>query len=76
MKLGRNDPCSCGSGQKYKRCCGNKEAPFLSGTALVTVVLLVLGGVAALLIAVTSDAPTSSIRRVWAPEHGHYHDAP
>lgn len=19
---GRNDPCSCGSGQKYKRCCG------------------------------------------------------
>jgi SEC-C motif len=21
-KIGRNDPCSCGSGQKYKRCCG------------------------------------------------------
>jgi SEC-C motif-containing protein len=21
-KLGRNDPCSCGSGKKYKRCCG------------------------------------------------------
>ena len=21
-KLGRNDPCSCGSGAKYKRCCG------------------------------------------------------
>lgn len=20
-KLGRNDPCPCGSGQKYKRCC-------------------------------------------------------
>ena len=20
-KLGRNDPCSCGSGKKYKRCC-------------------------------------------------------
>ncbi len=19
---GRNDPCSCGSGKKYKRCCG------------------------------------------------------
>jgi len=19
---GRNDPCSCGSGQKYKKCCG------------------------------------------------------
>lgn len=21
MKLSRNDPCSCGSGKKYKRCC-------------------------------------------------------
>ena len=20
--IGRNDPCPCGSGQKYKRCCG------------------------------------------------------
>ena len=23
-KVGRNDPCPCGSGKKYKRCCGNK----------------------------------------------------
>lgn len=22
-KIGRNDPCSCGSGKKYKRCCGS-----------------------------------------------------
>lgn len=22
VKVGRNDPCSCGSGKKYKRCCG------------------------------------------------------
>jgi uncharacterized protein len=22
-KIGRNDPCYCGSGKKYKRCCGN-----------------------------------------------------
>ncbi len=21
MKVGRNDPCSCGSGKKYKKCC-------------------------------------------------------
>jgi preprotein translocase subunit SecA len=25
-KIGRNDPCPCGSGKKYKKCCGaNKE---------------------------------------------------
>ena len=22
-KIGRNEPCSCGSGKKYKRCCGS-----------------------------------------------------
>ena len=24
-KIGRNDPCPCGSGKKYKNCCGRKE---------------------------------------------------
>ncbi|MGL5354527.1 MAG: DUF1186 domain-containing protein [Clostridium sp.] len=24
LKLGRNDICNCGSGKKYKRCCGKK----------------------------------------------------
>ena len=24
-KIGRNDPCPCGSGKKYKNCCGNKQ---------------------------------------------------
>jgi hypothetical protein len=28
-KVGRNDPCSCGSGKKYKKCCGS-EATFLA----------------------------------------------
>ena len=22
QKIGRNDPCPCGSGKKYKNCCG------------------------------------------------------
>jgi preprotein translocase subunit SecA len=22
LKIGRNDPCPCGSGKKYKKCCG------------------------------------------------------
>ena len=34
-KVGRNDPCPCGSGKKFKACCMRKEAvqrPFLSTT--------------------------------------------
>ena len=26
-KVGRNDPCSCGSGKKFKKCCGADGAP-------------------------------------------------
>ena len=26
QKVGRNDPCPCGSGKKYKKCCGRDEA--------------------------------------------------
>jgi uncharacterized protein YecA (UPF0149 family) len=26
-KIGRNDPCPCGSGKKYKRCCGRGMRP-------------------------------------------------
>ena len=25
QKVGRNDPCPCGSGKKYKKCCGRDE---------------------------------------------------
>ncbi|GAV22826.1 preprotein translocase subunit SecA [Carboxydothermus pertinax] len=25
QKIGRNDPCPCGSGKKYKKCCGRNE---------------------------------------------------
>ena len=25
FKLGRNDPCPCGSGKKYKKCCLPKD---------------------------------------------------
>ena len=30
VTIGRNEPCPCGSGKKYKRCCGVNAAPKLS----------------------------------------------
>ncbi|MEI7705920.1 MAG: SEC-C metal-binding domain-containing protein [Deltaproteobacteria bacterium] len=24
--MGRNDPCPCGSGKKFKKCCANLDA--------------------------------------------------
>jgi len=26
LQVGRNDPCPCGSGKKYKKCCGGSQA--------------------------------------------------
>ena len=34
MKIGRNNPCPCGSGKKYKKCCLKKERNFLIGEDL------------------------------------------
>lgn len=30
-KTGRNEPCPCGSGKKYKKCCGAKEESHVDG---------------------------------------------
>jgi hypothetical protein len=34
-KAGRNDPCPCGSGKKFKKCCEAKAAKKSIGTAQV-----------------------------------------
>jgi tetratricopeptide (TPR) repeat protein len=37
VKVGRNDPCPCGSGRKYKNCCqGKTPADFSAGAGLAT----------------------------------------
>jgi hypothetical protein len=34
-KIGRNDPCSCGSGKKFKKCCESKTQKKTLGSAQV-----------------------------------------
>ena len=34
-KIGRNEPCPCGSGRKYKRCCLCKEQEAKAATSAV-----------------------------------------
>jgi len=35
-KIGRNEPCPCGSGKKYKKCCQNIPQPQQKGTFVYT----------------------------------------
>lgn len=44
-KAQRNDPCPCGSGKKYKKCCGLKEAKDAQTRSSVMHTLQKFGGV-------------------------------
>ena len=71
-KAGRNDLCPCGSGKKYKRCHGVKEATRGNTMLLVIVGLLVAGGVAAG-VSKFMNPDRGKPMGVWSAEHGHYH---
>jgi hypothetical protein len=76
-KPGRNDPCPCGSGKKYKKCHEQKQQP---GWRSSRILMLVVGGVVAAAIATAvasfNSAPsTPAGERIWSSEHGHYHNA-
>ena len=83
MKPGRNDPCPCGSGKKYKHCCETKAGPMSRHKSLVLVagVVIIAGGIwfgNTLFFTDSGSSPqgTPPPGKVWSPEHGHYHDAP
>jgi len=77
IRKGRNDLCACGSGRKFKRCCGSAEAPqadaqgsFFRVAGILTALMLVVGAVAVVRSFVVDDGT----RRVWSAEHGHWHE--
>ena len=72
---GRNDPCPCGSGKKFKRCCQEKIRTAKSSSNLTMVILIAALAAAAVagVSAFTSKAPAVAPGKVWSPEHGHYH---
>jgi hypothetical protein len=72
--IGRNDPCPCGSGRKYKRCCATKagKAPVASRITISLIALLLLSGAVFMLVSLDDEAGVAS-RRVWSEEHGHWH---
>ena len=77
MKIGRNEPCPCGSGKKYKNCClAKKSSTPLAQKLLVTVfILLIIFGLIAFITAIRSYEPSSSAGpgQVWSEEHQHWH---
>lgn len=74
--VGRNAPCTCGSGKKYKRCCALKEQKIsaFGWAAMSVVALMLLTGAVIMLSSLNDlDSEPTGPRRVWSAEHGHWH---
>lgn len=81
-KIGRNDPCSCGSGKKYKNCHQQADAEKKNGKKN----LIIAGAIALLMIFAAvgfylnnqssgKSSPGETPKgKVWSEEHGHWHD--
>ena len=66
-KPGRNAPCPCGSGKKFKQCCEGKEAAKAQSRGKIIAAVL---GAAGFVVSL-SDAEAQP--QIWDEEHGHYH---
>jgi len=79
LRIGRNDLCTCGSGKKFKRCCGavdlaaeDVSSRFFGVAAVLAGLTLVVGLV--LVVSAMFSAEEASGGKVWSAEHGHYHN--
>lgn len=78
MKIGRNEPCPCGSGKKYKACCELAKAAGKgdwSRKGLWIAGAVLLFGATALAVEVVDAGGIAADGRVWSAEHGHWHNA-
>ena len=76
MAVGRNEPCPCGSGKKYKHCCALKpqRTSFGSRVAISVIGLMLLGGAIMVLVSLNDmDSVPTGPQRVWSEEHQHFH---
>lgn|GEM_PF-6248112 len=74
MKVGRNDPCPCGSGLRYKQCCLARRG----GLSIPLRLLLWLAGLLLLVAAalVFVYHPDSDQQRYWFGERSHPRNVP
>jgi hypothetical protein len=78
MKIGRNAPCPCGSGRKYKHCCLEKQQGMSVYQKLLIgfIALICVGGLIQVFASFRALEP-GTVRQqggqVWSEEHQHWH---
>jgi hypothetical protein len=74
--LGRNSPCPCGSGRKFKHCCARKRngLPLVSRLSLLALAVILFGGLIYFVASLDEFAtPSAGPQRVWSEAHQHWH---
>lgn len=81
MKVGRNDPCPCGSGKKNKHCCAARAQRRAEARDSLAKGLFYILGPLAVVVAGAVLVSTlfgdtvgdDGLARVWSADHGHWH---
>ena len=78
MKIGRNAPCPCGSGLKYKQCCllQQGKTPVRQKLLGALIAVILAGGALVVLMSFIQSEPGDGSSRVWSEEHQHWHTVP
>jgi hypothetical protein len=70
MAVGRNEPCPCGSGKKYKHCCALKsqKSPLTTRIVATLIALALLTGAVVMLRSLDDpDSQPGGSRGSWLP---------
>lgn len=76
LKAGRNDTCPCGSGKKFKKCCGartERRSPVATAVAILVAGMVLAAVVFSFSAYGREGSTTPAPGRTWSPEHGHWH---
>jgi len=79
-KVGRNDPCECGSGKKFKNCCEGKAQKLSAAGWLIIGVIAAAAAIVLYFVVIAPPARAIPVGgrscppgQVWDPAHGHCH---
>jgi len=70
MATGRNEPCPCGSGKKFKHCCmlKSQRAPWSTRIVAILIALALLTGAVVMLASLGDlDSDPTGSRSGWLP---------
>lgn len=73
--IGRNEPCPCGSGKKYKRCCllKSQRTSWQTRIGIAVIALILLIGAVVTITSIGEFGEGCPLGQVWSAEHRHCH---